>query len=69
MRRHSERGSAIVETAIVLNLFLVLLLGIMDFGRALYTYHLVDNAARIGARFAIVHGSDCVTHRNGSMAL
>lgn len=59
MRHHSERGSALVETAIVLNLFLVLLLGIMDFSRALYTYHLVDNAARIGARFAIVHGSNC----------
>lgn len=66
MKRYWQRGSSLVETAIVLNLFLVLLLGILDAGRALYTYHLVDNAARIGARFAIVHGSNCAHTASGT---
>lgn len=33
--------------------------GVCDFGRALYTYDLVASAARIGSRYAIVHGSAC----------
>lgn len=49
-----------VETAIVMSLFMLMMFGIIEFGRAIYTYHMVDNAARIGSRFAIVHGSTCV---------
>ena len=49
-----------VETALVLSVFMLMLFGIIEFGRAVYTFHLVDNAARIGSRFAIVHGSTCV---------
>jgi Flp pilus assembly protein TadG len=40
----------------------MLIFGIIDFGRALYAYHFVANAARDGARYAIVRGgssSDC----------
>jgi Flp pilus assembly protein TadG len=59
MRRIAERGTAVVETALVLGVFLLLMFGIMDFGRLLYTYHLVDNAARLGTRFAVVHGAAC----------
>jgi Flp pilus assembly protein TadG len=56
---HSQRGSAIVETAIVLLVALMLVLGIMDFGRCLYTYHTISDIARLGARFAIVRGATC----------
>lgn len=48
-----------VETAIVLMLALIVVLGVMYFGQALYTYHAVANAARLGARYAIVHGASC----------
>ena len=48
-----------VETAIVMTVFMLMMFGIIEFGRAIYTYHMVDNAARIGSRFAIVHGSTC----------
>ncbi len=34
-----------------------LIFGIIEVGRALYTYHLVSNAARLGSRYAIVQGS------------
>ena len=50
-----------VETAIALSLVLAVVYGIIDCGRALYTYHLVENAARLGARYAIVRGGEC-TH-------
>lgn len=54
-----ERGSALVEFAIVSLAMLTLIFGIVDFGRGLYTYHLVSNGARAGSRYAIVHGSAC----------
>jgi Flp pilus assembly protein TadG len=58
-RNFYQRGTSMVENAITLGLLLTLLFGIIDFGRALYTYHLVDNAARLGARFAMVRGAKC----------
>lgn len=66
MRSHYERGASMVENALVFGLLLVLLFGIIDFGRALYTYHLVDNAARLGARFAMVRGSKCAHTATGT---
>jgi Flp pilus assembly protein TadG len=59
-RLHYQRGASMVETAIVVSLFMFMLFGMIEFGRAVYTYHMVDNAARVGSRFAIVHGSSCV---------
>jgi Flp pilus assembly protein TadG len=55
----AERGSAMVEFAIASTVALTLIFGIIDFGRALYTYHLVSNAARLGSRYAMVRGSAC----------
>jgi Flp pilus assembly protein TadG len=57
--RHRQRGSAIAETAIVMTVALMLLFGIIDFGRALYTYHTVASMARQGARWAMVRGATC----------
>jgi Flp pilus assembly protein TadG len=36
---------------------LLMVFGIIDCGRALYTYHLVSDDARIGTRYAIVHAT------------
>jgi Flp pilus assembly protein TadG len=47
------------EFAIVLTASLTLIMGIVDLGRALYTFHLISNAARMGARYAIVRGAAC----------
>ena len=55
--KHSERGASMVETAIVMSVVLLLLFGIIDFGRAIYTYSFVAQAARQGARWMIVRGS------------
>ncbi|MEA2787107.1 MAG: hypothetical protein QOF71_3211 [Candidatus Eremiobacteraeota bacterium] len=49
----------LVEFAIASTIALTMIFGIVDFGRALYTYHLVSNAARAGSRYAIVRGAAC----------
>jgi Flp pilus assembly protein TadG len=59
--RRSERGAAALEFGIVVVLLMTLLLGVIDFGRALYTYHFVSNAARDGVRFAVVRGAECTS--------
>ena len=56
-RTRRQRGNALVEFAVVGPLLLTFLFAIFDFGRALYTYHFVCNAAREGTRYAIVRGS------------
>jgi Flp pilus assembly protein TadG len=48
-----------VEFAMATTFTLGLVFGILEFGRALYDYHLVASAARLGARYAIVHGATC----------
>ncbi len=58
-RRERERGQAIVEFALAATVALTVIFGVVDFGRALYTYDLVTGAARVGTRYAIVHGSSC----------
>lgn len=57
--RVSETGSAIVEFAVAVVLLLVMVFGVVDFGRALYTYHFLSNAAREATRWASVNGATC----------
>jgi len=56
-RRERQRGAALVEGALTFTTFLMLLFGIMDFGRLIWARNMLGNAAREGARFAIVRGS------------
>jgi hypothetical protein len=53
-RPRKTRGQSLVEFAIVLPLFLLILAGIVDFGMGLYTSITVTNAAREGARLGVV---------------
>lgn len=57
--RFDDSGSAIVEFSFVAPVFLVLLFSIIEFGRALFDYDAVANGARLGTRYAIVHGATC----------
>jgi Flp pilus assembly protein TadG len=52
-------GSGLVEYAIVFLLFITMILGVIDFGRALYTYHFLSNVTRDATRWAAVNGSTC----------
>jgi Flp pilus assembly protein TadG len=60
-----DDGSTIVETTIALTVFFLMLFAIVEFGRALYAYHFVSNAAREATRFAAVHGKTCNTDADG----
>ena len=50
-----EQGQTLVEFALVLPLLILLLVGIFDFGRAIFAYNTINNAAREAAREAIVN--------------
>jgi Flp pilus assembly protein TadG len=54
-----SRGSTLVEFAFLIPILFALVFGIIDFGRALYSYHFVSNAAREATRWASVRGRDC----------
>jgi hypothetical protein len=52
--RERQRGQTLVEFALVLIPFLLLLMGIFDLGRGIYTYNAASQAAREIARSASV---------------
>lgn len=62
-----EQGQAAVEFAIVLPLLLILMIAIFEFGRAYEVYHAVTDAARLGARSAVV--ADPVTTQDSVYAI
>ena len=53
-RPNARRGQTVIETAIVLNVLLLVILGVFEYGRLLMIKQLMDNAAREGARMAVV---------------
>lgn len=55
--RLNDIGSAVLEFGLVVVMFFMFVFGVMDFGRALYSYHFVSNAACEATRYAIVRGS------------
>ena len=62
MRRgRHERGAAMVETAITLPLVLLVSVAIFEFGHAFQTWQILTNAAREGARVAVIQGSTNAT--------
>jgi hypothetical protein len=56
-RRSKTRGQAMVEFAIIFPVFILLLVGMFDFGRVVWVNNTLATAAREAARYAIVHGS------------
>src|SRR5690242_1109390 len=54
-RRNRSRGQALMEFALVIPIFLLIVVALFDLGRAVFSYNTLTNAAREGARFAIVN--------------
>jgi Flp pilus assembly protein TadG len=54
VNRRGERGTAILEMALALPVFLLFTIGLFDFGRAIFIRNALSNAARDAARFASV---------------
>ena len=58
MRRlRSQRGAALIETAITIPMVLLVSVAIFEFGRAYQTWQVLTNAAREGARVAVLSGT------------
>jgi Flp pilus assembly protein TadG len=56
--RSSRNGATLVEVAFVFPLCLLFMFGIYEYGRFVMVRQLLDNAAREGARFAVVNTQD-----------
>lgn len=59
--RVKDRGAAVVEFALLLPLLLLLLFGIIDFGRALNAQITITQAAREGARLVALNQPNVVS--------
>jgi hypothetical protein len=55
--RRTRPGAVLLEFAIVLPIFLLAIIGIIEFGRAVMVQQILTNAAREGARRAIIQGA------------
>lgn len=60
-KARDDRGSALVEAALITPLLLLLMVGIFEVARAYQTFQVLTNAAREGARAAIVPSGDEAT--------
>ena len=56
-RFRSEKGAALLEAAITVPIILLISVGIFEFGRAYQTWQVLTNAAREGARIAVINGT------------
>ena len=66
-----QRGAVLVEMAIVLPLFAILLLGVFEFGSIAHDHQALQNAAREGARFSAnpTTGQACPSDPNAATTL
>lgn len=53
----TEDGQSVVEAALVIPLFILILCGVLDFGWILSNQLKIDNCAREGARYAVIKSS------------
>src|SRR5919199_875058 len=57
IKRQNERGSTLVEFAIGVTVFATAMFAVLEFGRALWVHNALADAARRGARYAILHSA------------
>jgi len=53
--KQNEKGSTLVEFAIAATVFLMAVFAVLEFGRALWAHNALVDAARRGARYAVLH--------------
>ena len=59
--KDNERGSTLVEFAIGVTVFVTAMFAVLEFGRALWVHNALSDAARRGARYAVLHSSGSAT--------
>lgn len=55
-RRSSRAGSTMVEMVVCFPVFMLILMGIIEFGRAMSVNQMLNSASRIGCRAAVLDG-------------
>ena len=65
-KTRGERGSMLVEGALCITVYLMILFATIDFGRMVFAYNYVSYAAREATRYASVRGT---THATTAAAL
>src|SRR5215210_6179227 len=53
--KQDETGATLVEYAIGASVVIVAIFGVLEFGRALWAHNALSDAARQGARYAVLH--------------
>jgi len=56
--RNKQRGATLVEFSIAVTVFLLTMFAVLEFGRVLWTHNALMDAARKGARYAVLHKAD-----------
>lgn len=51
-------GQTLIEFAVLFPLFILIVFFILDFGRAIYYFSMIQNAAREGTRYGIISPND-----------
>lgn len=60
-RGEKRRGASLVEFAFIVPVLLLLLVGILEYSRFLFTVQVMNNAAREGARYVVVNTTTTLT--------
>jgi hypothetical protein len=55
INKKKERGASLVEFSIAATVFLMVMFAVVEFGRALWTHNALADAARKGARYAVLN--------------
>jgi len=64
--RTDEKGQGLVEMALILPVFILLIMGIFDLGRGILAANTAAEAARQGARYAVTFPSDTAGIQNAA---
>jgi uncharacterized membrane protein len=59
--RASDRGTTAIETALVFPVFILMVLGVLEFGRALWTQSALQYAVQMAARCGAVNITTCAS--------
>jgi Flp pilus assembly protein TadG len=64
-RKDNEKGATLVEFSIGITVFAMAMFAVLEFGRVLWAHNALTDAARRGARYAVLHtASDTAAVKN-----
>ena len=69
LQNQNRKGQALVESALVLLIFLACLIGTLDFGQLLFTHQMMVDRVRAGVRWGIVNAWDGTGDQIANMVL